>query len=210
MEVLKQYHPLFVEGMGGYDSRDPARVADVVADSVRTHWEQYPPSKRSLLIIQGDPLEAKGISAITPRVANILGLKRGLIVLDENLADYHLPNADRDNVIAEARYSEIVTQLESDRPGSLTEIENAVDRLLIEKNSKRVLLGKSSLADYYRTFACLQEVSKASLATVCGEMTLAHTSPDIDQFSVTSFFHVGLGLGFVPSDSVVSLRAKLV
>ena len=60
IEAFKQYHPLFVEGPGEYDTRDPALVADAVAASVRTHWERYPPSKPPLLIIQGDPLESKG------------------------------------------------------------------------------------------------------------------------------------------------------
>ena len=82
MEAFKNYHPLFVEGMGGYDTRDQARVANTVVASVKAHWEQYPPSKRPLLIIQGDPLEPKGISAITPSVAKNLQLERGLIVLD--------------------------------------------------------------------------------------------------------------------------------
>ena len=101
IEAFASYHPLFVEGMGGYDTRDPERVADVVAASVSAHWKQNSPSKPPLLIIQGDPLEPKGISAITPLVANILQLQRGLIVLDEDLADYHSPNADRDDVILE-------------------------------------------------------------------------------------------------------------
>ena len=61
IEAFRSYHPLFVEGMGGYDTRDPARVANTVVASVKAHWEQYPPSKRPLLIIQGDPLEPKGI-----------------------------------------------------------------------------------------------------------------------------------------------------
>ena len=87
IEAFESYHPLFVEGMGSYDTRDPEHVADIVATSVRTHWKRHQPSKPSLLIIQGDPLEPTGISAITPLVANILQLKRGLIVLDGDLAD---------------------------------------------------------------------------------------------------------------------------
>lgn len=209
IEAFGSYHPLFVEGMVGYDTRDPERVADTVAASVVAHWKQHPPSKPPLLIIQGDPLETKGISAITPHVASILQVHRGLIVLDPDLADYHSPNADRDNVIIEAHYSEAVTRLESLRPGLLAQIESAVNIFLIEKNQQRSLLNRSPLADYYRIFACLQEVSKASLAAVCGEMTLAHTAPKIDQFSVTSFYQVGIALGFLPAESVVAFRAKM-
>jgi hypothetical protein len=210
LKDFERYHPLFVEGMGGYDTRDPARVANTVAASVIAHWKQHPPSKPPLLIIQGDPLETKGISAITPHVASILELHRGLIVLDADLADYHSSNADRDNVILEAHYSDAVTRLESLKPGSLAQIESAVNILLIEKNQQRSSLNRSPLADYYQIFACLQEVSKASLAAVCGEMTLAHTTPIIDQFSVTSFYQVGMALGFLPAESVVAFRANMV
>ena len=202
IEAFENYHPLFVEGMGGYDTRDPEQVADVVAASVSAHWKQYPPSKPPLLIIQGDPLEPKGISAVTPIVAETLKLKRGLIVLDEDLADYHSPNADRNNVLLETRYSEAAAFMESHRPGTVAEIESAVDALLAEKNEKRVLLGKPPMADYYRIFALLQEVSKAAFFALCGELTLVHTSREIGEFSVTSFGHVGLELGLISAANV--------
>lgn len=209
LDTLKQYHPLFVEGMGSYDPRDPDNVAETVVASISAHWERYPPNKPPILIIQGDPLAPKGISAITPRVAQALGLRRGLIVLNEDIADYHSPNADRDNVIVETRYSEVVSELEQARPGRLAELENAIDRHLAEKNQQRLSLDKRPLADYYPIFARLQEVSKACLADLCGEMTLAHTSADIDSFSVTSFYQVSLDLGCVPAESVVAFRADL-
>ena len=202
LEAFGSYHPLFVEGMGGYDTRDPVQIADVVAASVSAHWQQHPPNKPPLLIIQGDPLEPKGISAITPLVANILQLKRGLIVLDEDLADYHSPNADRDNVVLETRYSEAVALLESRQPGSLIQIETSVDALLEQKNQKRASLGKPPVADYYRIFALLQEVSKAAFAAVCSELTLVHTSHEIGEFSVTSFGQVDLELGLISKANV--------
>ena len=102
--------------------------------------------------MQGDPLELRGISAITPRVANAMHLGRGLIVLDEDLADYHSPNADRNNVILETRYSEVAARLKRECPGSVAEIERAVDALLLDKNQKRASLGKPPMADYYRFF----------------------------------------------------------
>ena len=197
IETIKQYHPLFVEGMGGYDTRDPALVADGVVASIRAHWEKCPPRKPPLLIIQGDPLEPRGISAITPHVANILDIGRGLIVLDEDIADYHSLNADRDKVIFETRYSEAVAELERYRPGSVAEVERAVDSLLIEKNGRRARLGKPSLAQYYRIFALLQEVSKGAFGALCGEITLVHTSQETGEFSVTSFYKVGVDLGLM-------------
>ena len=201
-ETIKHYHPLFVEGMGAYDTRDPEGIADDVVASIRDHWEKCPPRKPPLLIIQGDPLEPRGISAITPLVANSLDLSRGLIVLDQGIADYHSPNADRHNVTVETRYSEAVAQLEAYRPGLVAEIERAVDALLTEKNKKRAALGSPSLATYYRTFALLQEVSKAAFGARCGEITLVHTSPQIGEFSVTSFYQVGVDLGFMSPASI--------
>ena len=202
IEALESYHPLFVEGMGGYDTRDPLRVAEIVAASVRAHWKKNPPAKQPLLIIQGDPLEPKGISAITPLVASILHLKRGLIVLDEELADYHSPNADRNNVVLETRYSEVAAFIESHQLGTIAKIESSIDALLLEKNRKRALLGKSPTADYYRLFALLQEISKAAFAALCGELTLVHTSREIGEFSVTSFGQVGLDLGLIGAANV--------
>ena len=41
------------------------------------------------------------------------------------------------------------------------------------------------------------EVTKAAMKVISGEVTVAHTTDDIDAFSVTSFFEVGLELGFI-------------
>ena len=191
--------------MGGYDTRDLVRVADTVAASIRAHWQQYPPSKPPLRIIQGDAMGPKGISAITPLVAAKLHLKRGLIVLDEDLADYHSPNADRNNVLLETRYSEAAVFIEGHRPGTVAKIEGAVDALLAEKNQKRALLAKPPMADYYRIFALLQEVSKAAFFALCGELTLVHTSREIGEFSVTGFGQVGLDLGLISAVNIAAL-----
>ena len=204
LDAFEQYHPLFVEGMGGYDTRDPAHVAESVAASVRAHWKRHQPSKPSLLIIQGDPLEPKGISAVTPIVAATLQLKRGLIVLDEDLAAYHSPNADRDNVILETRYSEAAAFIEGHRPGTVAKIEGAVGVLLAEKNLRRASLGKPPMAAYYRIFGLLQEISKAAFYALCGELTLVHTSREIGEFSVTSFGQVGLDLGLISAANIAS------
>jgi len=209
IEPFKPFHPLFVEGMGGYDTRDPERVADTVVASIQAHWAQCPPGKPPLLIIQGDPLEPKGISAITRLVASGLQLKRGLIVLDEDLADYHSPNADRNKVILETRYSEVAALLDGECPGSLAQIERAVDALLAQKNQRRAPLEKPPMADYYRIFALLQEVSKAAFVALCGEITLVHTSREIDEFSVTSFYEVGVDLGHISRSSIAPFMDEL-
>ena len=203
MNKFKRFHPLFVEGMSGYDPRDPEPVVVEVVRVLREHWETRPPSKPVVLMIQGDPLAERGISAITPRVAKALGVQRGLIVLDEEIADYHSPNADRENVVLEVLFSEVMTWLERYSPGTLIQVETAIAALVRAKNSDRAVVGKPPLAEYFPTFARLQEVSKIALYTLCGEMTLVHTSAELVPSSVSSFYTVGIALGLInPSDIV--------
>lgn len=194
LEPFKSFHPLFVEGMSGYDERDPQRVAQMVVSSLRVHWEAHPPTKPVLLMLQGDPLTERGISAITRIVARELGIQRGLIVLDDAIADYHSQNADRDNVVLETRYSEVAAWLEAENPGILLRLETAIDGLIQEKNRERASRNKPPLADYFPIFAMLQEASKGTFAAFCGEMTLIQTSREVVASSVSSFFTVGLDL----------------
>jgi hypothetical protein len=206
MEVFRNYHPLFVEGMSGYDPRDPEPVAVAVVAALRRHWGHYPPSKPVLLMIQGDPLTERGISAITRRVAKAVGVHRGLIVLDEVMADYHSPNADRDNVLLEIRFSEVMAWLENNASGTLETVETAINALIHEKNRDRAGLAKPPLADYYRLFALLQEASKAAFADLCGEITLAHTSAALVPSSVSSFYTVGVDLGLLDRRDIVAIE----
>ena len=206
MNKFKHFHPLFVEGMSSYDPRDPEPVAAEVVRVLREHWDTRPPSKPVLLMIQGDPLTERGISAITPRVAEALGVQRGLIVLDEEFADYHSPNADRENVVLEVLFSEVMTWLESYSPGTLLQIESAIAALIRAKNYDRTALGKPPLADYFPTFARLQEVSKIALQSLCGEMTLVHTSAELVPSSVSSFYTVGIDLGLINPSDIVTLE----
>ena len=203
MNKFERFHPLFVEGMSGYDPRDPKPVAVEVVRVLREHWDARPPSKPVVLMIQGDPLTERGISAITPRVAKALGVQRGLIVLDAEIADYHSPNADRENVVLEVLFSEVMTWLERYSPGTVIQVETAIAALVRAKNFDRAVLGKPPLAEYFPTFARLQEVSKIALYTLCGEMTLVHTSAELVPSSVSSFYTVGIALGLInPSDIV--------
>ena len=200
---LSDYHPVLVEGMGAYDQRDPLEVAQQVCRQLTRHWIHQPPSKPLILLTQGDPLSAKGISAITPRVAEHFGIPRGLIYLDEHIADYHWRDADRTNVSLALPYSVMAQQLECSQNGLVTHITALIDRHIAEKNVTRNVLEKPPLPDYFRDFALLQEVTKAACAYRCGEITIAHTTDDIAEFSVTSFFTVGLTLGLInPADLV--------
>ena len=204
LDRLADYHPVVIEGMGGYDPREPAEVAAQVATRLQAHWQQSPSSKPRLLIIQGDPLEARGIAAITPRVAARFGLGRALVCLDESIAAYHARDADRHNVILEYRYSQLQEVLRSHDQGVIPRLEAAVDQAIHERNRRRHALGKPPLKDWFRDFALLQEVTKAASRRLCGGITVAHTASDISEFSVTSFYRVGLELGLLDATDIVS------
>ncbi|TVP55666.1 MAG: shikimate kinase [Halomonadaceae bacterium] len=208
LSALSQYHPVVIEGMGSYDPRDPTLVAAQVAARLRWHWEHKPVQQPKLIVTQGDPLEERGISAITPRVAAAFGLQRGLVCLDEAIAEYHAPNADRDNVIVEVRYSQLTAALDEYQPGILQRIEAAVDGLIQQKNHTRKTLGKGPLKDYFRHFALLQEVTKAACAQLCAGITVIHTASDINEFSVTSFYPVGLELDLIRADDLVPFASS--
>ncbi|MDA8660294.1 shikimate kinase [Luminiphilus sp.] len=201
---LAQFHPVFIEGMGSYDERTPDVVADHITGQLTKHWAKKPPGKPLIIVIQGDPVAARGISAITALVANNLGIARCLVCLDDHIADYHSANADRENVVLELRYTEMVRQLVKTQTDLLNHVEAAIDEQLAYKNRQREARGKPSLADYFRPFALLQEVTKAACAGLCGEITVIHTSAEISEFSVTSFFTVGLALKLVSAADMVS------
>ncbi|MDR9433016.1 MAG: shikimate kinase [Spiribacter sp.] len=211
LSKLRHYHPVIIEGMGGYDTRHPERVASKITKQLSHHWQSRPAQKPKLIIIQGDPLETRGISAITPQIAKQLEVKRCLICLDEHLAAYHARDADRENVILEYRYSQLVDVLQAGKPATteqtqkpiIENLEAAIATRIERCNQQRADLGKSPLKDYYPLFAQLQEVTKAACRALCGEITVAHTSADINAFSVTSFYTIGLELGLMdPQDMV--------
>jgi len=135
--------------------------------------------KPRLVVTQGDPLEARGISAITPRVAAEFGLSRGLVCLDES------------------------------QPGIIKLLEGTIDRDIDRKNQKREALGKTPLKDYFRDFALLQEVTRAAWSHLCGGITVIHTSSEINELSVTSFYTVGLELGLISPGDMVQITAPM-
>ena len=203
VESLAQYHPLIIEGMGGYDARDPEPVAQQIASQLRVRWQADPPTKPVILVTQGDPIEARGISAITRGVAAALELPRAMVFLDPAIADYHKPNADHHGVILEIPYSVFTNLLEGEQPGSIVALERAIDLALDAKNEQRKRGGKGPMQSYYRDFALLQEVTKGACPVICGDLTVAHTSADISAFSVTSFYEVGVAMGLIDAAQIV-------
>ena len=203
VDVLAQYHPLIIEGMGGYDPRDPKPIARQIASQLRERWQAQPPTQPVILLTQGDPIEERGISAITRHVADELGVPRAMVFLDPDIADYHKPNADHHGVILEIPYSMLTSLLERERAGVMSTLEQAVDAALAEKGQQRETEGKAPLQSYYRDFALLQEVTKAACNVICGDLTVAHTSAEISAFSVTSFYEVGLAMGLIDAGQIV-------
>ena len=203
IDTLSLYHPLIIEGMGGYDPRAPSPVAAAIAKQLQARWLIEPAPKPILLITQGDPYEANGISAITRIVADQLSISRAMIFLDPEIADYHAPNADRYKVIFEISYSQMVSALQKQQPSIIANIEEAADDLLMEKNARRLKNNRPALPEYYRIFALLQEVTKVACKQICGGITIAHTSSEISDFSVSSFYRVGLDLGLIDPKEMV-------
>ena len=203
VDVLAQHHPLIIEGMGGYDPRDPEPIARQIAYQLRERWQAQPPTQPVILLTQGDPIEQRGISAITRHVADELGVPRAMVFLDPDIADYHKPNADHHGVILEIPYSVLTSLVERERPGVVSTLEQAVDAALAEKDQQRETEGKAPLQSYYRDFALLQEVTKAACNMTCGDLTVAHTSTEISPFSVTSFYEVGLAMGLIDAGQIV-------
>lgn len=203
VDVLAQYHPLIIEGMGGYDPRDPEPIARQITFQLRERWQAQPPTKPVMLLTQGDPIEERGISAITRHLADELGVPRAMVFLDPDIADYHKPNADHQGVILEISYSALVSLLEGEHAGVISTLEQAIDTALAKKDQQRETEGKAPLQSYYRDFAMLQEVTKAACNVICGDLTVAHTSAEISPFSVTSFYAVGLAMGLIDAGQIV-------
>ena len=203
IEYLKLLHPLIIEGAGGYDTRDPKSVSLHILDDLQKYWLKCPPSKSIILVTQGDPYEERGISAITRLVCDGLDIPRALIFLDPDIADYHWPLADRYKLKFEISYSSMSSWLETRTPDEVSKISSQVSAILAEKNAQRLQETKTNLPKYYFDFAMLQEVTKIACKQICGEVTIAHTSREISQYSITSFYEVGLGLGLICEKDMV-------
>ena len=203
IDTLGGYHPLIIEGMGGYDPRDPEPIASRIVSLLRARWQAQSPTKPVILVTQGDPIEERGISAITRYVADELDVPRAMAFLDPAIADYHKPNADHKGVILEIPYSLFTSLLEDALPGYIVKLEQAIDKELAEKNAQRERESKECMQSYYRDFALLQEVTKAACNRICGEITVAHTSAEISPYSVTGFYTVGVALGLIDADQIV-------
>ena len=229
--TLQQYHPLVIEGHMR-DTRDPSLVADKIVHNLQQRWEQHNMTKPILLLSQGDPLTERGISAITRHVATSLGLQRCLVCLDAEIDPHHSTLADRQDVLYEMQYSQLLEVLQSsdhhdydDKQKKYTtntdtctetttntivqQLSTSIDDKITIMNAKRsrMVNKKEPLASWYKDYAMLQEVTKAAIKIICGgkDLTLAHTITvaEMEEFSVTSFYTVGLELGLIQDDDIL-------
>jgi len=206
--TLSKYHPLLIEGHSS-DTRDPSAVANQITNNLKRSWNKRNITKPIILITQGDPLTERGISAITRIVANNLGIKRCLVCLDGHIDPEHAILADRHDVLYELTYSQLVqilndTSFDGSPSSNEETLEDAVDNTIERKNARRAALGQDPLADWYKKYALLQEVTKSAFKQISGEVTVAHATDEIMEFSVTSFYEVGLELGFIDAQDMVN------
>jgi len=201
--TLSPFHPLLIEGHSR-DSRDPTIVGQQLVKNIKSNWKERNITKPPILITQGDPLTETGISAITRIVANELDIKRCLVCLDDHIDPEHSVLADRHDVIYELRYSQLVDILNGDTTctnetelKTSKQLTEAIENRIAMMNTKRASLGKEKLADWYIKYALLQEVTKSAFKSISGEVTVAHSIDEINEFSVTSFYEVGLELGLI-------------
>lgn len=204
---LAAYHPLFIEGPGkNHDKRDPEIAATKILSALKKLWAGTKMTKPVILITQGDPLAPTGISIISQKIAEGLGIQRLLVCLDEDMDPVHIERADRDGVVYEWKYSDLTRILNDKSPGTLKRIEDGIDEEIELKNERR----GETLDSWYRDFALLQEITKAVMKAEVGELTMAHTVPnsEIKDNSVTSFYKVGLDLHIVEKEELVEYEEK--
>eukprot|EP00970_Alexandrium_tamarense_P006210 scaffold1052_cov198-Alexandrium_tamarense.AAC.28 len=218
--TLSSFHPLLIEGHSR-DSRDPSIVADRIIFNLKRSWNERNVTKPVILITQGDPLTERGISAITRNVADGLKIKRCLICLDEDIDQEHSILADRHDVSYELKYSQLVNIINDEgnsskedttmctdiRNKAIQKLTNEIERKLHYKNMKRKSLNQDPMPSWTRQYALLQEVTKVAMKQISGEVTIAHATGDIAEFSVTSFYEVGLEMGLIGENDMVNYHS---
>jgi hypothetical protein len=203
--ALKSYHPLFIEGpTEARDQRCPSEVANILLESLSKHIEDRKIHKPLLLISQGDPIADTGVSAIMDIVAERLNIQKCLVCLDEDMDPNHAKDANRNQVQFECRYKLLLKYGRCyESSSSNRQIQESIEEAYHVKNNIRMQNGLSSLHDYTIMYACLQEMTKAKIKDISGEITVCHTSNDISEFSITSFYKVGLELGIIQESEMV-------
>jgi hypothetical protein len=129
-------------------------------------------------------------------VAKGLNIQKCLVCLDEDMDLNHAKYANKEHVQLECRFHVLLDD-NGIKEDSTSQIRAAIEEAFHAKNNARLQHGFSSLHDYTIMYACLQEITKAKIKEITGEITVSHTSNDISESSVTSFYKVGLDLGII-------------
>merc|ERR1712129_236129 len=87
----------------------------------------------------------------------------------------------------------------------MEKLELEIDCRIDELNKHRQAKGEELCNECTRTYAMLQEVTKAACRQICGDLTLVHTEPrsDICDESVTSFYKAGLKSEIIEEHQIV-------
>ena len=102
----------------------------------------------------------------------------------------------------------LISKLNEEDDSVISSISSLVDTFLQNKMEKRLGEGKQPLPEYYRDFAMLQEVTKVACKVICGALTVAHTSIDFNEYSVSSFFRVGIELGMIDYSDIMGFSSE--
>jgi hypothetical protein len=85
----------------------------------------------------------------------------------------------------------------------LVKLERLWKKAFDTKNQFRIQNGLGSLdEDCIVLYACLQEVTKAKLKEISGEITVCHTSNNNSDL-ITSFYKVGMDLGIIQESEMI-------
>lgn len=129
--------------------------------------------------------------------------------------------ADRHDVSYELKYSQLVNIINDEgnsskedttictdiRNKAIQKLTNEIERKLHYKNMKRKSLNQDPMPSWTRQYALLQEVTKVAMKQISGEVTIAHATGDIAEFSVTSFYEVGLEMGLIGENDMVNYHS---
>lgn len=198
LAFLRPRHAVCIEGRAAGDRRPAAQVAERVVANLERAWGGTLKDSGELVVVtQGDPAAEHGVAPVARLVAEELGAPRAVVFLPSSMDPEHYQLADRQGAAAEVAYADLAEILAAN--STLARLEGSVDALLREKNARRARERAGPLPNYFRTYAMLQEVTKAGLARTCaGGLTPAH-SGDPGSDTVTSFCAAGLALGLYPA-----------
>merc|ERR1712113_997878 len=86
---------------------------------------------------------------------------------------------------------------------TMKELKETINSTFAKLNQKLRAQGKKPMDENNKNYVLLQEVTKASIREICGDLAVVHTHRRISKFSVTGFYKVGLELGTVQESQII-------